>query len=191
MSIVYCISRLTALTCAPATDCDPFFLLVFSLFPFFLFALFHVFFSPFPLFSLTPFFFSPFFPFFLFFFFFFSSFFSSFVSSFFSFFLVLSFLVPLFSFFLLFFVPPFSFFLKNFHSCWCLLLRVFFFFLIDGANLDQSFRSARTCFQYLHPDAVPLHDERIIAVRGVSLHLEPSQRDVTNGTQSLHTEPLR
>ena len=51
--------------------------------------------------------------------------------------------------------------------------------------------AARSCFQYVHPDIVPLHDERIIAVRGVQLHRELYQRDVTNGTQSLHTEPLR
>ena len=30
-----------------------------------------------------------------------------------------------------------------------------------------------------------LHKERIIAVRGVQLHLESHQRDVTDGTQSL------
>ena len=31
----------------------------------------------------------------------------------------------------------------------------------------------------------PLHDERIIAVRGAQLHLESHQRDVTDGMQSL------
>ena len=43
------------------------------------------------------------------------------------------------------------------------------------ANLDQSCRSARSCFQYLHPDTVPLHDERIMTVREEpSLHVNPT-----------------
>ena len=54
-----------------------------------------------------------------------------------------------------------------------------------GANLDQSCRSTRSCFQYLNPDTVLLHDERIITVQEEpSLHVEPHQRDVTNVKRS-------
>ena len=34
-------------------------------------------------------------------------------------------------------------------------------------------------------ESTPLHDERIIAVRGIQLHLESHQRDVTDGMQSF------